>query len=200
VSHVEQNKPVVAPPDPVKLAARPQCDKSRQRIAERLAKEHDLVRGPQWSMDCQGILIDNQPVALAVSVHAPSRGGALTELRGVVSLDGMHDLKAFVAVPPGTTLAFVGDLDRDTSDELVFVGQKSLVISRLTKDGFSDVQGPPLAEGCSADAKVSGDYRNGREGLQNVLVLTVPDEQTGSNCMSAGKHYYKLDGDKLVEF
>jgi hypothetical protein len=196
---VETPKAPVGPPDPVALAARPQCQKARQTIAERIAKEHDLVRGPKWSMDCQGILIDNQPVAFAVSVHAPSRAGARVELRGVVSLNGMHDLRPFVPVPEGTALAFAGDLDGDTSDELVFVGPQSLVITRVTKDGFVDIQGPSLPTGCAADAKVTGDYRNGRQNERNVLVLTVADVQAGSGCLSPGKHYFRLAGDRLEE-
>ena len=198
-THVVETPKYAGPPDPVKLAARPQCDKARPSMTTRLVKEHELVRDKQMALNCEGILIDNQPVAFAVSVHAKSKSGALTELRGVVSLDGAHDLKPFVPVPPGTYLAYVGDLDRDTSDELVFVGDKTLVITRMTKDGFVDVPGPAMPEGCSADAKVSGDYRNGREGITNVLILTAPDYQTGAGCLSPGKHYFKLDGDKLVE-
>ncbi|HUS29816.1 MAG TPA: hypothetical protein VMZ53_15030 [Kofleriaceae bacterium] len=195
---VETPKPV-GPPDPVPLAVRAQCQKARQTITERIAKEHDLVRGPQWSMNCEGILIDNQPVAFAVSVHAPSRGGALIELRGVVSLNGMRDLRPFLPVPAATALAFVGDLDGDTNDELVFVGPQSLVVTRITKDGFVDIAGPAMPTGCAADAKVTGDYRNGRPNERNILVLTAPDDQVGSGCLSAGKHYFRLAGDHLEE-
>ena len=198
VGHAEPPK-VVLPPDPVKLNSRAQCDNARSRIAEHVAKEYELVRDAMWSMKCEGILIDNQPVAFAVSVHARQKGHGVVELRGVTSLDGMRDLRAFVAAPEGTRLEYRGDLDRDTSDELVFVGQGGLVITRITKDGFVDIQAPPLPAGCSADAKVAGDYREGREGLHNVLILEVPDEQKGTGCMSAGKHYFKLDGDHLVE-
>jgi len=200
VSHVVVEKPKapVGPPDPVVLATRASCDKARQTIAERVAHDHDLVRDKQWAMECEGILVDNQPVAFAVSVHARSHRGTPVELRGVRTLDGMHDVRPFVAVPPGTRLEFVGDLDHDTSDELVFVGPQSLVISRVTKDGFVDVPGPLMPPGCSADAKVSGDDRDGRQG-RRVLSLTVPVEQSGSGCMAPGKHYYVLAGDHLQE-
>jgi hypothetical protein len=195
---VDTPKKPVGPPDPVKLAARARCDKARQRIQERVAKEQGLVRDSHWSMTCEGILIDNQPIAFAVSVQARSKG-ALVSLRGIASLDGMHDLKPFVAAPQGTSLAFVGDLDRDTSDELVFVGQQSLIITKITKAGFVDIEGPPMPTGCSADAKVSGDYRNGRTGEREDLILTVPEGQAGSNCLSPGKHYFWLVGDHLEE-
>jgi hypothetical protein len=198
VARAETPKPAVEWHEPVKLNTRAQCDKARSRIAEHVAKDHDLVRDSKWSLICEGILIDNQPVAFAVSVHAKSKRGALVELRGVTSLDGMHDLKPFVPVPEGTTLQFVGDLDRDTSDELVFVGEKSLVITRVTKEGFVDIQGPAMPAGCSADADVSADTRDGHDGLR-TLILTVPDEQTGSNCLSPGKHYFTLAGAKLQE-
>lgn len=196
--HVEQPKAPVLPPDPVKLNSRGHCERAYPVIAKRIAKEHDLVRGPQWSMRCEGILVDNQPVAFAVSVHAPSRGGALVELRGVTSLDGTEDVRPFVPLPPGTTLALVGDLDRDTSDELVFVGMQKLIVTRITKDGFVDIQGPPMPAGCSADAKIRGDFRNGRSGDQDILILTVPDLQ-GPGCLAPGKHYYVLAGDHLQE-
>jgi hypothetical protein len=198
VAHAEPPKPVM-PPDPVKLNTRADCDRARSRIAEHVAKEYGLVRDAQWSMKCEGILIDNQPVAFAVSVHARQKGKAVVDLRGVTSLDGMHDLRAFVPAPEGTTLEYRGDLDRDTSDELVFVGQGALVITRITKDGFVDIQAPAMPHGCSADAKVSGDYREGRSGLQNVLILTAPELRTGPDCLSPGKHYFKLDGDQLKE-
>ena len=110
-------------------------------------------------------------------------------LRGVTSPDGSRDLIEFVAAP-GTRLAGIADLDRDSSEELVFVDTTSVTVSRITARGFEDVEGPAL--GCRAAANIEGNDRQ-------QVVVTVPDGVTATDCLAPGRHSFDLTRDGLSE-
>ena len=181
---------------------RPPCTDVREATADRLAAELGYVRDPQWTMQCEGVVLlrDGKVVqGLAIAIAARSKGDVLVEMRGVTSADGTRNVVPFSPSPLGAAMTGVANLDHDGSDEIVFVSPESLVISRIQPAGFADIEGPEVRRGCSADVNIEADFRRDRKGRQQVLVLTVPVGQKGRACLEPGRHYFTLQGDELVE-
>ena len=178
----------------------PSCDASKAAIGARLAAGFHLVQDKTFAMTCQGILMNRgnglEP-GLAIVLTAKDGGGRSQILRGV-AIDSRRDAVMF-GMAPGTRLAGVGDLDGDGGEELVFVDTTSLTVSQIKGPGFTDIEGPTMPSGCTADANVEGDFRNGKKGETKRLVLTVPDDVKGKGCLKPGRHFYALRDGTLSE-
>ena len=170
----------------------------RDALEARLATQ--LGFGPaDVTLTCEGVLI-GQPLvpALAVVITGHAGGAAPETMRAITSADGTRDLVA-LAPAPGRTLVGVGDLDQDGSDELVMIGTTTLVVTQVSPDALVDLPGPALATGCSANANVERDFRNGRPGSRKLLVITVDDPAPRKGCPAEGRHYYELRDAAIVE-
>ena len=177
----------------------PSCDAMKDAIGARIAAGFDLTKDKTWGLNCQGILMSRgqglEP-GLAVVVTAKDRNGHTVSMRGV-AIDSARDAVTFASAPG--RLAGIGDLDGDGAEELVFVTPEALTISRIKGPGFTDDSGPIMPKGCSADVTVEGDFREGRDGKQKRVVLTVPEDGKGKGCPTPGRHFYKLTFDGLSE-
>jgi hypothetical protein len=186
------------------VAPRPTCTTHlREDFADRLATELALVRDEAWVMKCKGALIARDTAlvpGLAVTITARGTDRTTRTVRGVTSADGTRDLVAFAASPASAQLLGAAELDDAPGDELVFVGGRTLLVTRVTAAGFVDLEGPLLRAGCTADANVEGDFRRGRKGTRKLLVITVPDEPApAKGCLGPGRHYYALTAGRLEE-
>ncbi|MEO8702984.1 MAG: hypothetical protein ABI867_23260 [Kofleriaceae bacterium] len=176
---------------------RPSCESVRDAIAVRVAAQLELVRDSEWTLHCVGMLVGSEP-KLAIAVTGRGKDRTLRSLHGVTSADGTHDDVAFVATAEPRLLG-AADLDGVPGDELVFVGTTTLVATRVEAGAFVDHPGPVLPAGCSGDATLEGDFRDGRKGERMVLVISVPDEAPRKGCLAPGRHYFGLVAGKLVE-
>jgi hypothetical protein len=182
------------------VPVRPSCDDVKATIGARLRESFHLLEDKSWTMACQGILMlrgAGVEPGLVVVLSAHDTNNRIQTLRGVASIDGARDLVSFGGAP-GTRLAGIGDLDGDSSEELVFVDTTSLTVSSIKGPGFVDVVGPSLASGCAADVNIEGDFRDGRKGEKKYVVLTVPDG-VKKQCPKPGRHFYALRDGELSE-
>jgi len=179
----------------------PSCDKLHVPILDRLLASHSLVRDRSLDFSCRGIVIghpDSLQLAFAVVVSGHGTDHKPYTFRGVVPLDGEHDIVPFELAPVPFFVG-TGDLDGDARDELVMVGGTQLVVTRIEDRHFVDLAGPSLPTSCQANANIERDLREDGKPLHESLVIAVEDPMPRKGCPEPGRHYFSLVGSALVE-
>jgi hypothetical protein len=183
------------------VPARPTCDDVRAAIVDRVAAQHGLTVDQTLKTSCTGVVIGapgSLVRGLAVVLGERTAHGAGRTLRGVTTADGTDDLVAFAPAPADVDLIGVADLDRDDTDEIVLAGAQELFVTRIVGGVFVDVAGPAMHGTCAANINLEADFRDGRRGEHEVLVLHA-GPGGGAKCLAPGRHYFDLVNGELVE-